>query len=195
MPPIFRNPDRVQLLPERLWIRHYMPTPQEGFVAEDGDLIIDLFGPLIKQPYSANGRLLLIQIKYGATPMGYAQKRVYELMHTLMRKGDPQRRYYRGCYLIHWYAEEVTIGNHIYSLSDDSDKKELEKWLHECPDLIDKAKWWINHKKEQPAKVAVNGKRFTLEEFKDFLLEKLDVPSMFDEKDKASEKGTINDQR
>lgn len=182
MPPIFRNADKVQLLPERTWLRYYMPEPKDGFVAEDGDLILDLFGSLIGREYDADGRLMLIQVKYNTAQMGYAQKRVYQLMHRLMRTADPEKQHYRGCYLVHWYSKEVTLDGRTFNLSNDSDIQELEEYFQYDPDSVDRAQWWIDHEKKQIGRVRINNQRrpLTLDEFRLFLLGEQDIPSLFD---------------
>jgi len=38
-------------------------------------------------------------------PLPYAQKRVFGLLHRVLRQGDPAGRYYLGFYLVHWYEE------------------------------------------------------------------------------------------
>lgn len=179
-PPRFRNPDKVQLLPERTWLRYYMPSGSEGFVAEDGDLIIDVFGNLVGREHSEDGRLMLVQVKYGTAAMGYGQKRVYELMHRLMRRGDTGGELYRGCYIVHWYSKEVTLDGRLFQLSSQEHLMELEELLSGNPDLVDKAKWWISYERGQPGLVKINGKKLTLDEFRAFLLGELDVPSLFD---------------
>ena len=100
--PIFRNPDKIQVLPWREWIREELPAPKEGFVVEDLDLIVLQFGPLIGRKYSDDGKFMLIEIKYEKFDIDYAQRRLFELIHRLLRKADPDKHYYIGFYIITW---------------------------------------------------------------------------------------------
>lgn len=135
--PRIRNPDLIQILPWREWIRENMPTGTEGIVVEDLDLIVLRFGPQEGLGYNDNGRFMLVEIKQKGAPLPYAQKRVFGLVHQVLRRGDPARRYYLGFYLVHWYEE--------------------------------------HH-------VKINGREvLDMEQFRAFLLGKIDIPSMFDD--------------
>jgi hypothetical protein len=45
--------------------------------------------------------------------MGYAQKRVFSLMHKLLRKADPTGDFYIGFYLVRWNCKKPETVNGI----------------------------------------------------------------------------------
>lgn len=100
--PIFRNPDKYQVLEWREWMRDKLPNGQSGMVVEDLDLVPLLFGPLINRPYKDDGKFMLIEIKTMSGQMGYAQGRLFSLIHRLLRDADPSRYYYIGFYIVRW---------------------------------------------------------------------------------------------
>jgi len=99
-------------------MRHNLPTPSEGFVVEDLDLIVLRFGPLENRPYSEDGRFMLIEIKQKDKPLGYAQRRVFQLIDSILRLGDRKRQFYLGFYVIHWDEREVKVNGRTLSLDD-----------------------------------------------------------------------------
>jgi len=101
--PIFRNPDKFQRLPFRDWIRENLPTGQEGYVVEDLDLIIRACG----QNFNSDGigKFMLIELKYGSTWIGYAQRKTFGLIHQLLRESDPDRIRYIGYFIIQYDDE------------------------------------------------------------------------------------------
>ena len=107
--PVFRHPDKIQELPWRKWMREALPCPQEGFVVEDLDLLVLRFGGLEGRPYDADGCFFLAEIKQNGVAMGYAQKRVWSLVHRLLRQADPEKKFYAGFYLVNWDTESVLV--------------------------------------------------------------------------------------
>jgi len=100
--PVFRNPDKYQVLEWREWMREKLPNGRGGMVVEDLDLVPLLFGTLINRPYDADGKFMFVEIKTAIGKMGYAQQRVFSLIHRLLRKADPQQDFYIGFYLVRW---------------------------------------------------------------------------------------------
>ena len=94
-------------------MRANLPNAQGGMVIEDLDLVPLMFGTLINRPYAADGKFMLVEIKEKYGQMGYAQKRVFQLMHRLLRKADPQKEYYIGFYLVKWNSHKPESVNGI----------------------------------------------------------------------------------
>lgn len=157
--PRFRNPDKYQLLAWREWGRDKLPNGNSGMVQEDLDLVSLIFGPLINRLYNADGKFMLIEIKTSLGEMGYAQKRVFSLIHRLLRKADPSKNFYIGFYLVRWNLGEQ--------------------------DIVDCCKDCPNKPKVNPGKPEkVNERSVTEQEYIEFLKGKIEIPSMFDEGDK-----------
>lgn len=98
--PIFRNPDYLQELPFRKWLRENMPTPRDGFVVEDLDLLLRCYGP--NYHTDDKGCFMLVEVKYGNADLGHAQRRTFGLINQLLRLADPKRERYMGFYLIQY---------------------------------------------------------------------------------------------
>ena len=105
--PVFRNPDKIQVLEWREWMRKNMPIGRAGFVAEDLDLIVRRYGSL--EHGSSDGKFMLIEIKQCGKTIGYAQKRTFGLIDRLLRLSDPNKEHYIGFYLINWNGDHVVI--------------------------------------------------------------------------------------
>ena len=48
---------------------------------------------------------LFLLLALGST-LGYAQSRLYGLMHRILRNGDPAQQFYGGFYLLQWDHQE-----------------------------------------------------------------------------------------
>lgn len=109
--PVFRNPDKYQVLPWREWIRTVMPVGTEGFVVQDLDLIIYRFGPLISRELDMYGKFILLDVKYKKLYLEYSQEILFGLIDYLLRKSDPYQNYYVGFYILVWDDEpdEISI--------------------------------------------------------------------------------------
>lgn len=94
----FRNPDKVQVLPLREYLRRELPNGRDGFVVEDLDLLIRHFGP--RYGTDSQGRFMLIEEKRNGCTIGAAQQRTFGLVDEVLRKGDPNRERYTGYYLL-----------------------------------------------------------------------------------------------
>lgn len=101
--PIFRNPDIVQVQPWREWMRQECPPGTAGFVAEDLDLVVLRFSGLASRLYHEDGCFMLADMKHNDKWLSYSQRRLFGLMHRLLRKGDSQSRFYLGFYVVQWY--------------------------------------------------------------------------------------------
>lgn len=102
--PIFRNDDIFQRLPFRDWIRENLPNGRSGFVAEDLDLIIRLFG----RAHNSDrlGKMMLVELKYGEkTDLGIAQKMTMGLQNMLLRGGDADGTRYVGFFRVNYDDE------------------------------------------------------------------------------------------
>jgi len=121
--PIFRNPDKVQVLPWRDWMRVNCPTPGQGLVVEDLDLVVLRYGPLEGRPRDADGKFLFMEVKCKGASVGYAQQRVFGLIDRLLKKADPNGAFYIGYFVLHWFDDYVAIGGKRMSLP------EFKTWL------------------------------------------------------------------
>jgi hypothetical protein len=104
MQPEFRNEDKLQRLPFRDWLRKYLPSGDQGFVVEDLDLVIRLFGSAYR--LDSKGAFALIELKYMRTDIGKAQRMTFGLIDEVARLGDPQRKRYLGYFLIQYTDED-----------------------------------------------------------------------------------------
>jgi len=98
----FRNPDKLQVLPIREYIRENCPGPGAGLVVEDLDLVPLQYGPLIGRHKNADGQFMLVEVKHPGFGIGYAQKRLFMMMDRLLRLGDPEGKFYIGFYVLNW---------------------------------------------------------------------------------------------
>lgn len=156
--PTLRNPDKVQPLPWRDWMREHLPIGPDGMVIEDLDLVSLLFGSRIGRRYNDDGRFSLIEIKQATGIIQYAQKRLFGLIHRVLRRGDPDRTFYRGFYILRWVSgPEIEV---------------------ECPTCHGEGKCKIN---EPGYPESINGIAVPTRDFVNFMLEKKNIPSMFDD--------------
>lgn len=104
--PVFRNPDKFQVLPWREYMRQRLPAPSDGMVVEDLDLVALQIGKLVGRHRDADGKFMLIEVKNVGSSMGYAQGRLFAMMHRLFRMGDPGHQHYIGFYLLQWDSQQ-----------------------------------------------------------------------------------------
>lgn len=102
--PIFRNPDKFQILSYREWMREHMPNGKFGFVVEDVDLVIRWYGENFKQ--DATGAFMLVELKFGDAELGIAQNKTFGLMDRLLRLADPKKDRYLGYFLLQYSDED-----------------------------------------------------------------------------------------
>lgn len=88
--------------PLREWIRRYIPSPQEGYVAEDLDLIFLRYGKAVGRGKNADGKFILCEWKLRSRELPYSQQRVFGLVDRLLRLADPVGEFYQGFYHISW---------------------------------------------------------------------------------------------
>lgn len=100
--PVFRNPDKFQVLPVREYIRKMCPGPSDGLVVEDLDLVPLIYGPLIGRHKNDDGKFMLVEIKHTGFGIKYAQTRLFAMMDRLLRLGDPHGKFYIGFYVLNW---------------------------------------------------------------------------------------------
>ena len=93
-------------------MRENLPSGREGLVLEDLDLVVLHYGRLIGRPHSADGRFMLVEIKTKYGKVGYAQQRVYKLIHKLLRYADPNHQYYGGYHVLHWDPPQFKLDNY-----------------------------------------------------------------------------------
>lgn len=100
----FRNPDLLQVLPFRDWLRKKMPNGSSGFVVEDLDLVIRWFGR--NYGYDGRGAFMLIDVKFENKGLEFAQEKTFGLMDSLLRAADPDYERYLGFYLIQYSDDD-----------------------------------------------------------------------------------------
>lgn len=119
--PVFRNPDKLQVLPYREWIRDNLPTGKAGMVVEDLDLVIRVYG----HGYGTDeeGKFMLCELKHGLnTQMNHAQIKTFKLVDSILAAGDPNGTRYVGHFLVNYSAEDwdnaVFAVNNLHLSSD-----------------------------------------------------------------------------
>lgn len=123
---VFRNPDIVQQLPFRDYIREKCPGASQGLSVLDLDLVPLLFGSIIGRPKNADGKFMLVEIKKAYVGLNYAQQRLLQMMHRLFRQADPGQQHYIGCYLLHWNYDT----NEPAALNNNAISTELfKRWI------------------------------------------------------------------
>lgn len=105
--PVFRNPDLYQVLPWRDWMRENLPGGGAGMVVEDMDIVLRRYGPLAN--WCRDGTISFIEVKTFSSFMGRAQEMTFGLIDRLMRKADPDEKYYKGYYVIRWNPPHYAI--------------------------------------------------------------------------------------
>lgn len=105
--PKFRNPDKFQILPFREWIRNNLPSGRDGFIVEDLDLVIKVYGR--NYGLDRKGKFMLCELKFYPKSIGYAQKQLYGLIDKLLRSADPDKNRYQGYYVIQYDNDDWDI--------------------------------------------------------------------------------------
>lgn len=118
--PVFRNPDKYQILPWREWLRKVFPAGQEGFVVQDLDLIVYRFGSLIYEKSDLYGKFILIEVKYKKYHLEFSQEVLFGLIDSLLRKADPEGNHYAGFYILTWDEDpdEIAINGIIKGMEN-----------------------------------------------------------------------------
>ncbi len=98
----FRHPDKLQQLPFRDWIRANMPSPNDGFVVEDLDLVIRVYGQNFNT--DKDGKFMLIELKKHPAYIGNAQWMTYGMVNRLL-VSSPESHRYKGYYVVQYSAE------------------------------------------------------------------------------------------
>jgi len=101
--PVFRNPDKFQRLAFRDWLREHKPTGAQGYVVEDLDLVLRVYGK--GYGTDGDGKFALIELKFGESWIRYAQIKTFGQVHKTLRDGDKQNRYV-GFFVIQYSDED-----------------------------------------------------------------------------------------
>lgn len=107
--PTFRNPDKFQILPFREWIRGNLPCGRDGYVVEDLDLVLRVFGK--RYMTDGIGRFMFVELKFGDSFIGVAQKKTFGLIHGLLRVADPKGERYLGYFVVQYDNEDWELAN------------------------------------------------------------------------------------
>lgn len=81
-------------LPLRWFIRERCPSPDDGLIAEDLDLVLRT---TVRSPL---GQFRLVEHKHGTAPIKTAQAMTFGLMDALFRVADPAGEHYDGWYVL-----------------------------------------------------------------------------------------------
>ena len=126
--PTFRNPEHLQVLPEREWLRQQLPSGREGFIAEDLDLVVRAYGP--RYGLDALGRFRLIELKRGNASLGTSKRMTFGLIDQGLRTGATAERY-DGYYVVRtseaWDEAQVFNVNGI-----DLAHGQFRRWLQKA---------------------------------------------------------------
>lgn len=96
-PARFRNPDILQVLPEREWVWEHLPKGHEGFVAEDLDLVVRTYGA--RYGLDSLGRFRLIELKHGNARLGVSKVKTFGPIDAGLKTGITASRY-DGYYVV-----------------------------------------------------------------------------------------------
>ena len=137
MKPVFRNDDKIQRLKFRDWFRENMPSGSNGFVVEDLDLVVRWYGRSFDT--DADGKFILVELKFGNSTIGIAQQKTFGLIDKLLRLTDPEKKRYLGYFVIQysdedWDKSEFKINGSPISRSDFQDFWKLK---HLIPSYFD----------------------------------------------------------
>lgn len=97
---IFRNPDKLQVLPFRDWLRRNKPNGNTGFIVEDLDLIIRLYG----EHYHTDdtGKFMLVELKFFPKWIDRAQEMTFGLIDCILRLTNLFGKRYFGFFVIQY---------------------------------------------------------------------------------------------
>ena len=118
----FRNPDKFEQQPHRDYLRGaQFPDGRDGFVVEDLDLVLRVFGPRFRT--DADGKFRLVEMKFGSAHLGASKERTFGMIDRLLRGADPAMIRYRGFYLVNythrdWSLAEFWVNGHPLSRAD-----------------------------------------------------------------------------
>lgn len=122
--PELRHPEIIQRIAWRDFIRKHVPPGREGYVAEDLDLVM--------RCYAAGdpiGKFMLVEFKYDKFGLDHSQRRTFGLIDGLLKKADPERRRYRGYYLLQYPEQDFNKCDHVNVNGRLLTKNELVKFL------------------------------------------------------------------
>lgn len=88
----------------RTWIRNNLPHARDGYVVEDLDLVVRVYGNQFKT--DSKGQYMLIELKYGSAQLGVAQVKTFSLIDSQLRQADPDGVRYKGYYVVNYTNED-----------------------------------------------------------------------------------------
>jgi len=132
--PVFRNPDKFQVLPYRDWLRKNQPQGSQGYVVEDLDLLVRGYGP--RYGTDAKGRFMECELKFYPRNIGPAQKRTFGLRDEMMRRGDPDGERYLGFYVVQYDNEDWDLSK-FWVNGLPMTRDEFHKFIDLDPDMLD----------------------------------------------------------
>jgi len=107
--PVFRNDDKFQRLAHRDWLREKQPYGDQGYVVEDLDLVLRVYGDNYET--DSKGCFMLCELKFRPHVPGYAQHKTFGLLDALLRAADPDKKRYIGYFLIQYDNEDWNLSH------------------------------------------------------------------------------------
>ena len=119
---VFRNPDKIQQLPCRDFLRIEMPNGKDGFICEDLDLVLRWHS----KDFMTDdvGMFALVEIKVGLkTALGHSKEMTFGMIDYLIRSSTESQRY-KGFFVIRttipdWNACTFFSVNDVHLSRDD----------------------------------------------------------------------------
>lgn len=102
--PKFRHPEKLQRLPIRDWFRTHYPSGPQGYIVEDLDLVLRIYGERFTE--DERGVFMLVELKYGNAYLNKSKRMTFGLIDGLLRLADPQQRRYLGYFVIQYTDED-----------------------------------------------------------------------------------------
>ena len=109
--PRFRNSDKLQVLSHREWMRQHMPAGSEGYVVEDLDLVLRVYGP--GWGTDSVGKFMLLELKFGKASIGAAQRKTFGLMDSLIKTSPLAPGRYLGYFVVNYSDEDWGVASFI----------------------------------------------------------------------------------
>lgn len=134
--PVFRNPDKIQVLPYREWLRKNKPSGSQGCIVEDLDLVLRVYG--INFHTDATGKLMLIELKFGNAWIGTSKIKTFGLLDSLCRIADPDRLRYLGYYVVQYDNEDWDTANFRINRTSVTHKEFVNKFLDFDDEFLNK---------------------------------------------------------
>ena len=126
--PVFRNPSKIQVLPFRDWLRANKPAGQQGYIVEDLDLVLRVYGTNFHT--DATGKFIFIELKFRNAWIGTSKIKTFGLLDSLCRAADPDHLRYLGYYIVQYDNEDWDIANFRINKVNITREEFIDKFLN-----------------------------------------------------------------